>query len=68
MVVKEIEDVNKIKIALYFNHTMNFQEFGEKSRRRSELVVEMKKIFDKLNIRYNLLPQEVYLINSQVTR
>lgn len=62
MVVKEIEDVNKIKMALFFSHTMNFQEFGEKNRRRSELVIEMKKIFDELNIRYNLLPQEVHLI------
>jgi small-conductance mechanosensitive channel len=61
MVVKEIENVNKIKMALFFNHTMNFQNFGEKSRRRSELVIEMKKIFDELHIRYDLLPQEVHL-------
>ncbi|KAD2393948.1 hypothetical protein E3N88_40925 [Mikania micrantha] len=29
-VVKEIENVNKIKMALYFNHTMNFQDFPER--------------------------------------
>ncbi|XP_074335495.1 mechanosensitive ion channel protein 10-like isoform X2 [Apium graveolens] len=61
LVVKEIENVNKIKMALFFNHTINFQDFPEKSRRRSELVIEIKKIFDELNIRYNLLPQEIHL-------
>ncbi|KAK1369390.1 Mechanosensitive ion channel protein [Heracleum sosnowskyi] len=67
LVVKEIENVNKIKMALFFNHTMNFQDFSEKSRRRSELVIEMKKIFDELNIRYNLLPQEIHLVKPGVS-
>lgn len=61
VVVKEIENVNKIKMALFFNHTMNFQEYGEKSRRKSELVLEMKKIFEELKIKCNLLPQEIHL-------
>ncbi|TXG61806.1 hypothetical protein EZV62_013169 [Acer yangbiense] len=61
VVVKDIEDVNKIKMALYCNHTMNFQEFGEKNKRRSELVIEIKKIFEELKIKYYLLPQQVHL-------
>ncbi|XP_057957810.1 mechanosensitive ion channel protein 10-like [Malania oleifera] len=61
VVVKDIENVNKIKMAVYFNHTMNFQNFGEKTRRRSELVIELKRLFEELNIKYNLLPQEVRL-------
>ncbi|XP_027354947.1 mechanosensitive ion channel protein 10 [Abrus precatorius] len=61
LVVKEIENVNKIKMGLYVTHTMNFQEFGEKNKRRTELVMEIKKIFEELNIRYNLLPQGVHL-------
>ncbi|CAI8599446.1 unnamed protein product [Vicia faba] len=61
LVVKEIENVNKIKMGLYVNHTMNFQDFGEKCKRASELVMEVKKIFEELNIRYNLLPQGVHL-------
>nr|GLL37966.1 mechanosensitive ion channel protein 10-like [Ipomoea trifida] len=67
MVVKEIENMNKIKMALYFNHTMNFQDFGEKNRRRTELILEMKKMFEDLNIRYDLLPQEVHLSESKAT-
>ncbi|KAK2995975.1 hypothetical protein RJ640_001875, partial [Escallonia rubra] len=66
VVVKEIENVNKIKMALFFNHTMNFQDFAEKMRRRSELVIEMKRIFHVLEIKYNLLPQDVNLVKSTV--
>lgn len=61
VVVKEIENVNKIKIGLYVNHTMNFQNFGEKNKRRTELMMELKRILEELNIRYNLLPQAVHL-------
>ncbi|KAJ7958399.1 Mechanosensitive ion channel protein [Quillaja saponaria] len=61
VVVKEIENVNQLKMALYVNHTMNFQEWGEKNKRRTELIIEIKKIFEELNIRYNLLPQVVHL-------
>ncbi|KAL3500843.1 hypothetical protein ACH5RR_039936 [Cinchona calisaya] len=65
VVVKEIENVNKIKMAVFFNHTMNFQNYGEKNRRRSEFVLEMKRIFEELNIKYDLLPQEVHLVESK---
>ncbi|KAD6794862.1 hypothetical protein E3N88_05758 [Mikania micrantha] len=66
-VVREIENVNKIKMALFFNHTMNFQDYGEKNRRRSELVLELKKLFEELKIKCNLLPQEVHLHHPETT-
>ncbi|XP_047307895.1 mechanosensitive ion channel protein 10-like [Impatiens glandulifera] len=59
--VKDIENINKMKMALYVTHTINFQNFAEKSNRRSELMFEIKKAFEELNIKYNLLPQQVYL-------
>ncbi|XP_068342533.1 mechanosensitive ion channel protein 10-like [Pyrus communis] len=61
VVVKDIEDVNKMKMALYVTHTINFQNYGDKSSRRSDLVLELKKIFEDLGIKYKLLPQEVHL-------
>jgi len=61
LLVKEIENVNKMKLALCVQHTMNHQNYGEKSARRSELVFELKKIFDNLGIKYHLLPQQVHL-------
>ncbi|KAL8498898.1 hypothetical protein ACS0TY_022026 [Phlomoides rotata] len=64
VVVKEIENINKIKMVLFFNHTMNFQDFAEKSKRKTGLVLEMKMIFEELNIRYDLLPQDVRLTDQ----
>ncbi|KAI0499411.1 hypothetical protein KFK09_020314 [Dendrobium nobile] len=61
VLVKEIENVNKMKMSLNVLHTMNHQNFPERNSRRSELVFELKKIFESLGIKYNLLPQEVHL-------
>ncbi|KAG2712803.1 hypothetical protein I3843_04G134300 [Carya illinoinensis] len=61
LVVKEIEEVNKMKMALYITHTINFQNYGDRNSRRSELVLELKKFFEDLGIKYHLLPQEVHL-------
>ncbi|KAF2287159.1 hypothetical protein GH714_038507 [Hevea brasiliensis] len=58
---KEIEDVNKMKVALFVNHTINFHYFSKRAKRRSELVLQMKQIFEELKIEYNLLPQQVNL-------
>ncbi|XP_008220553.1 PREDICTED: mechanosensitive ion channel protein 10-like [Prunus mume] len=66
LVVVEIENLNKLKMGLYVNHTMNFQEFGEKNKRRTELVIELKKILEELNITYNLLPQEVHITQTKI--
>ncbi|XP_071715784.1 mechanosensitive ion channel protein 10-like [Rutidosis leptorrhynchoides] len=59
--VREIEDVNKMKMSLYVTHTINFQNFDEKSDRKSNLVLELKNIFEQLNIKYHLLPQQVLI-------
>ncbi|KAL6861850.1 hypothetical protein ACP4OV_017550 [Aristida adscensionis] len=59
--LKDILDVNKINMSLCVQHTMNFQNIREKNIRRSELVMELKKIFDEMSIRYHLLPQKVEL-------
>lgn len=64
MVVREIENVNKIKMALFVNHTINFQDYAEKTNRKTELVLELKKIFEDLAITYYLLPQEVQVFNT----
>lgn len=61
--IKEIEDVNKMKMGLYVTHTINFQNAAERGNRRSDLVFELKKIFEELGIKYRLLPQEVQIIH-----
>ncbi|XP_025012281.1 mechanosensitive ion channel protein 10-like [Ricinus communis] len=61
---KEIEDVNKMKVALYVTHTINFQNAAKRGKRRSDLVLQMKGIFEELEIEYHLLPQQVNIISS----
>ncbi|GMY36385.1 mechanosensitive ion channel protein 10-like [Fagus crenata] len=61
VVVKEIENVNKMKMALIVTHTINFQNYEDRNSWRSELILELKKIFEELGIKYQLLPQEVHL-------
>ncbi|CAN0880641.1 Mechanosensitive ion channel protein 10 [Linum grandiflorum] len=67
VLVKEIENVDKMKLVLCVQHTMNHQNYGEKSSRRSELVFELKRIFDNLGIKYHLLPQLVHLAQFNST-
>lgn len=58
VVVKEIEDANKIRMALHVTHTINFQNYGEKSSRRSKLVLQLKQKFEDLGIgKYHVLPE-----------
>ncbi|KAF0902580.1 hypothetical protein E2562_018076 [Oryza meyeriana var. granulata] len=59
--LKDILDVNKINMSLCVQHTMNFQNIRERNIRRSELVMELKKLFEELSITYHLLPQKVEL-------
>ncbi|KAM5566134.1 mechanosensitive ion channel protein 10 [Rosa sericea] len=68
VVVLEIENMNKLKMALYFRHTMNFQEWVEKQKRRTEMVIALKNCFDELQITYYLLPLEVRLTETNVTK
>ncbi|KAJ4829424.1 hypothetical protein Tsubulata_006619 [Turnera subulata] len=61
VVMKEIVNVQSMKMALYVQHTINHQNYGERTSRISELVMELKKIFENLGITYRLLPQEIHL-------
>ncbi|XP_058103861.1 mechanosensitive ion channel protein 10-like [Magnolia sinica] len=61
VVVKAIEDPNKMKIALHVVHAIYFQNFPERNSQRSDLFFELKKILERLCINYNLPPQENHL-------
>ncbi|KAG7555003.1 LSM domain superfamily [Arabidopsis suecica] len=61
VVLKEIENMNKLKMALYCDHTITFQENRERNLRRTELSLAIKRILEDLHIDYTLLPQEVNL-------
>ncbi|CAN1240194.1 Mechanosensitive ion channel protein 10 [Linum grandiflorum] len=62
--VREIEPSNLMKMALCVQHTINHQNFIERNYRLTELILELKNIFENLDIKYRLLPQEVHLTRA----
>ncbi|WZY82617.1 hypothetical protein YC2023_029001 [Brassica napus] len=65
LMVKAIENVNKLKMNLLVQHTINFQNFGEKNLRRTELFIAIKGVLEELEIDYTLLPQDVHLTSHK---
>ncbi|GLT81118.1 hypothetical protein SLA2020_525220 [Shorea laevis] len=65
VVVKDFDDVNKIKMVLFVKHTINFQNYADKNNRRSDLILELKTILEDLRIKYHMLPLQAHLIGSQ---
>ncbi|XAR64233.1 hypothetical protein NMG60_11024499 [Bertholletia excelsa] len=59
IVLRDMEDMNRLKISLWLSHRMNFQDMGERWSRRAVLVEEMIKTFKELDIEYRMLPVDV---------
>lgn len=60
LIVKEIEDNNRMQMQLMVNHTINYHDILERQIRRSDLILEVQKMLQELEIGYRLLPQEVH--------
>lgn len=63
VVLRDVEDMNRLKISVWLSHRMNHQDMGEKWARRDLLVEEMIKIFRDLDIEYRMLPLDVNVRN-----
>ncbi|KAL3613774.1 hypothetical protein CASFOL_041848 [Castilleja foliolosa] len=61
VIVQEIDNVDKLRMCLAVQHTINHQNYGDRNIRITRLILELKKMFERLSIKYNLLPQEVHL-------
>ena len=59
IILKDFEELNRLRLALWLTHKMNYQDMGEKFARRSLLMEEMVKIFRELDIQYRLLPIDI---------
>ncbi|KAI3730312.1 hypothetical protein L1987_61481 [Smallanthus sonchifolius] len=57
--LRDVEDLNRLKISAWLSHRMNFQDMGERWKRRALLVEEMIKIFKDLDIEYRMLPLDI---------
>ncbi|XP_075509469.1 mechanosensitive ion channel protein 8-like [Primulina tabacum] len=63
VVMRDMEDMNRLKWSVWLSHRMNHQDMGERWARRALLVEEMIKIFRELDIEYRLLPLDVNVRN-----
>lgn len=63
IIMKDVEDMNRIKWSVWLSHTMNHQDMGERWIRRALLVEEMVKIFRELDIEYRMLPLDLNVRN-----
>lgn len=61
MIILDIVEMHQLKLSLGLTHTINHQDFNEKLSRKSDLLWEMKKIFEDLHIEYHLQPQDIIL-------
>lgn len=59
IILKDVDNLNSVKIAVWLTHRMNHQDMGERFSRRALLLEEIVKILKELDIQYRLLPLDI---------
>ncbi|XP_050365035.1 mechanosensitive ion channel protein 8-like [Argentina anserina] len=63
VILRDVEELNKLKISVWLTHRMNHQDMMARWTRRALLIEEMVKVFKELDIQYRLLPIDVNVRN-----
>ena len=63
IVVRDVEDMNRLKISIWLSHRSNFQDMGGRWKRRALLVEKLIKILKDLDIEYRMLPLDINVRN-----
>ncbi|KAH0990663.1 hypothetical protein GBA52_002146 [Prunus armeniaca] len=63
LIMRDVEDLNKLKISVWPTHKMNHQDMLGRWTRRSLLIEAMIQVFRELDIEYRLLPLDVNVRN-----
>jgi len=66
VIAKGIENMDKLKFALCVQHTINHQNYSERNVRMTELLFELKRIFEIHGVKYHLLPQEIQITHMNI--
>ncbi|CAM0884092.1 unnamed protein product [Alopecurus aequalis] len=64
VVLRDVDDTNKLKISIWLRHTLNFQDMGMRFVRRELVLQEMIKVLKDLDIEYLMLPLDVNVRNA----
>ncbi|CAM8938027.1 unnamed protein product [Rhodiola kirilowii] len=59
IVLRDVEELQRLKFSVWLSHKMNFQDMGERFVRRAQLVEEMVRIFKEVDLQYRLYPVEI---------
>jgi len=59
IIVKDVEDLNIVRIAIWLCHKINHQNMGERFTRRALLIEEVIKILLELDIQYRFHPLDI---------
>ncbi|CAA7391470.1 unnamed protein product [Spirodela intermedia] len=63
VMLRDVEDMNKLKVSIWLQHRMNHQNMVERWTRRELVVQAMIKVFRELQIEYRMLPLDVSVRN-----
>lgn len=64
VVLRDVDDTNKLKVSIWLRHTLNFQDMGMRFVRRELVLQEMIKVLKDLDIEYRMLPLDVNVRNA----
>jgi mechanosensitive ion channel protein 4/5/6/7/8/9/10 len=63
VVLKDVDDMNRLKVSIWLRHRINFQNMGVRFERREMVVAEMIRVLRELDIEYRMLPIDVNFRN-----
>jgi len=64
VVLRDVDDTNKLKVSIWLQHTLNWQDMGMRFVRRELVLQEMIKVLRDLEIEYRMLPLDVNVRNA----
>ena len=64
VVLRDVDDSNKLKVSIWLQHTLNWQDMGMRFVRRELVLQEMIKVLRDLEIEYRMLPLDVNVRNA----
>ncbi|KAI3943642.1 hypothetical protein MKW92_051988 [Papaver armeniacum] len=63
IVVRDVDDMNRLKMSVWLCHRINHQDMGERWTRRALVVEEMIRVLRELDMEYRMLPLDINVRN-----
>lgn len=59
IVLRDVDDMNRLKISIWMQHRINHHDMGMRFQRRELVVQEMIRVLRELEIEYRMLPVDL---------